>query len=86
MTTRIYNLQVGTSAKQLCGADPNRKALVVVNDGTDTVYILSAQPQTKNDGLPIYKQGSPYEDTFSHDNLWIIAESGTQDVRVMVVS
>jgi len=84
-TTRTFKLSVGTTVVQLCAENPSRVLLWIVNNGTDTVYILSAQNQEKEDGFPIYSKGS-HKNQFSQSELWIIAESGTQDVRVMVVS
>jgi len=84
-TSRTYKLSVGTTAVQLCSSDPNRKALLVVNNGSGTVYILSAQNLSTSEGMPIYSKES-YEDETSQCELWIIADSDDQDVRVMMVS
>jgi len=82
--SRTYNIPAGTTAKQLCSSNPNRKRLYVVNNGTGTVYILSSQNLSASDGIPVYVNGY-YLDKESTCEFWIIAESGTQDVRVMVV-
>ena len=77
-------LMVGTDVIQLVGENPNRRSLLVYNNGDAKVYILSSKNQTKEDGIPV-AVGVSYEDDQSRGALYIVAESGTQDVRVMVV-
>ena len=68
----------------LVGEDPNRKGILVYNNGTETVYILGAKGQTSTDGIPL-AAGASYEDDTSTGELFIVAASGTQDVRVMTI-
>ena len=75
---------MGTIPVQLCSSNPSRRRLYVVNNGSGTVYILSAQNLSTAEGIPIYTKAL-YEDLVSTCKLWIIADTATQDVRVMVV-
>ena len=76
-------LMVGTNVLQLVSENPKRKSLLVYNNGTATVYILSAENLGKDDGMPVAAGGS-FEDEETTGALYIVAESGIQDVRVMV--
>ena len=82
---RTYKLNVTTKAIQLCAENPKRKGLLVYNNGDETVYVLSAPNLGTGDGMPV-AAGSSYDDEQSTCRKWIIADSGTQDVRVEVVS
>lgn len=83
--SRTFSLDVTTKVIQLCAANPKRKALLVYNAGSETVYVLSAPNLTASDGIPI-AQSNSYSDDESTCRKWIIAASGTQDVRVEVIS
>lgn len=80
---RTFALQVGTQPKQLVAKDEKRTTFLVYNNGSVTVYILSAQTMTAADGMPVIA-GASYENDSSTAAFWIIAASGTQDVRVEV--
>jgi len=58
-----------------------RKGLLVYNNGTDTVYILSSPALEKEDGIPV-APGKAYDNDDCYGEYWIVAESGSQDVRV----
>ena len=75
-------LIVGTDVVQLVGENPKRKSLLVYNNGSANVYILGSKSNTKEDGIPI-GPGVSYEDDDSTGALYIVAETGTQDVRIM---
>jgi hypothetical protein len=84
--SRTYHVSVMPQATQLCSFNPDRKSLLVVNNGDETVYILSAQNLSSSDGIPVYSKGT-YKDKVTQCELWIITDAATaQDVRVMVVS
>jgi len=74
-------LTVGTSVIELVKENPTRKGLLVYNNGSATVYILSAQNLTTSDGIPV-AAGASYENDNCTGEYWIVAESGTQNVRV----
>ena len=76
-------LMVGTDVIQLVGENPKRKGLLVYNKGTASVYILSAENLSKEDGIPVGSESS-FDDNLTTGALYIVADSGVQDVRVMV--
>lgn len=84
-STRTFKLPVPTTPVQLVASNPKRTGLLVYNNGTATVYIISHQNMTKSDGIPIAASSS-YENDTTTAKLYIIADSGTQDVRVQVDS
>ena len=84
-STRIFKLNVTTKTIQLCAKNPKRTGLLVVNNSSVVVYILSAQNQSASDGIPI-AAGASYTNDTTTAELFIIAASGTQDVRVEVDS
>lgn len=77
-------LIVGTDVMSLVGENPKRKVLLVYNNGTATVYILGAESNSKEEGIPVPAGGS-FDDDASTGALYIVAESGTQDVRIMTI-
>ena len=83
--SRTFKLDVSTEVKELCAENPNRIALNVWNNGSGAVYLLSAQNLTYADGFPIAAGGSR-TDNESTNAYWIIAASGTQNLRVEVIS
>lgn len=85
LTSRIFALSVTTAAQQLCGKDPKRKSLKVFNLAENTVYVTSAQNMKYTDGYPV-TASLPYENKECKERLWIIASTGTNDVRVQVDS
>lgn len=78
---KTYAIQVSTKAMKLVGENKDRVAFLVYNNGTATVYILSSPALSKTDGIPV-ASGNSYENDHSYAEYWIIADSGTQDVRV----
>lgn len=76
-----FSLQVGTKAQKLVAENPKRKAFLVYNNGSATVYILSGPNKSKNDGIPV-PIGETYNNDTCYGEFWIIAETGTQDVRI----
>jgi len=81
--TRTFKLPVTTQAVQLVAKDSKRARLIVYNNGSATVYILSAQNMTTSDGIPV-AAGTSYTNDTTTAELYIVAASGTQDVRVQV--
>jgi len=77
-----YPLSVGTTVKQLCKENPTRTRLFVYNTGSAIVYILSAQNKTSADGIPVAATTGTYENKTTTAAMWIVAASGTNDVRV----
>jgi hypothetical protein len=85
MVTRSFKLSISTEVKSLCAKNPKRTSLKVFNTAGNTVYILSAQDQAYTDGYPVTAT-IPYEDVLCTDRLWIVASTGTNDVRVIITS
>ena len=79
--TNIFALSVTTTAKELAKENPKRTLLLVCNNGTATVDVLSKQTQASGEGIPVLK-GETYINDTSTAAFWIIAASGTQDIRV----
>lgn len=85
MTSRTYALSVSTAMKELCAANPKRKSIKVFNLAANTVYICTEQPQLYTQGYPVTAT-IPYENKTFTGRLWIVASTGTNDVRVQVDS
>jgi len=85
-TSRTYALSVTSITQQLCGADKKRRQIMVFNLGSNTVYICSAQNMKHTDGYPVPASANPYKNKECTSALWIVAETGTNDVRVQVDS
>ena len=78
---RTYHLTVTTKAMKLVTENPTRKGLLVYNNGTAKVFILSSPALGKEDGIPV-AVGTSYSNDDCYGELWIVADSGSQDVRV----
>ena len=79
----IKSFTVTTTAQKLLDINPNRKAVLIYNNGTSPVELLSNGKQVYGDGIPIHA-GSVY--TNEHFNCqgeyWIICGTGTVDIRI----
>jgi len=82
--TRTFAQLVTTKVQQLCAEDPNRICIFVQNLGSAPIYILSAQNMTAADGIQVAANGGTYKNDTTTAPLWIVAASGTNDVRVQV--
>ena len=83
MNTRpkIGAIKVTTEPKMIVDTNPKRKALLIYNNGTAPVELLSSKDGRYGDGIPILA-GVPYSNQdYCQGAYWIIAESGTQDIR-----
>jgi len=79
--TRVKAHAVGTKAVKILAENPKRKAFLVYNNGTATVYLIDDETVPKEDGIPIPPGGS-YDNDTTTAAIYLVAESGTQDVRV----
>jgi len=75
-------LSVTANVTQLCKANPSRTRLFVANLSGNVVYILSAQNLKYTDGIPVAASTGTYENKSTTAPLWIVASTGTNDVRV----
>ena len=80
---RIRAFTVTTTAQKLLDINANRKAVLIYNNGTSPVELLSKQTQVYGNGIPIHA-GSCYPiDHFNcQGEYWIICSTGTEDVRI----
>lgn len=81
--TRTFAIPVTTKVKQLCAYDEKRTCVFIYNNGDNTVYILSKQNMKYTDGIPVAASGT-YRNNSTYAELWIVAATGTNDVRVQV--
>ena len=83
MNTRpkIGRFKASTSAKMLVDINCKRKALLIYNNGTAPVEVLSSKDGKYGDGIPIKSDRSYNNQDYCQGAYWIIAESGTQDIR-----
>ena len=78
---KIGARKVTTKPEMLVDVNPHRKALLIYNNGTATVELLSSKDGRYGDGIPILA-GAQYDNkNYCQGAYWIIAESGTQDIR-----
>lgn len=82
----IYGaISVGTTATaaKVGGSNlANRKTLTVFNNGSQSVYWGYSNAVTISNGTPIFKNQTVTFDHGPNITIWLIAPSGTQDVRV----
>lgn len=80
---KIRQFTVTTTAQQVLDGNAKRKAVLIYNNGSAPVELLSDKEQVYGNGIPIHA-GSRY--TSDHFNpqgeYWIISESADQDVRI----
>lgn len=79
--SRTFPLTVTTTPQKLVSKNPTRTGLLVYNNGSVAVYIISAQNLTSSDGIPV-AAGASYDNDDTTAELWIVAASGSQNVRV----
>jgi len=72
---------VGTTPVQILAENPRRKGFLVYNNGTATVYLLDDPTLPKKEGMPI-SAGASYDNDTTTAAIYLVAESGTQNVRV----
>ncbi len=82
----MASVTIGTAAGVLIQANPQRIGMVIVNTGSDSVYIGNNSSVTSNDGFPL-KQDESFTYDSGGDKLYLgdfygITASGTSDVRV----
>jgi len=78
---KIGAIKVTTKPKMIVGINPKRKALLIYNNGTATVELLSSKDGRYGDGIPIPAGKSYNNKDYCQGAYWIIAKNGTQDIR-----
>jgi len=80
---RISAFTVTTTAKQVLELNPKRKAVLIYNNGSAPVELLSSSKAPYGQGIPIYAGSCYTSDHFNcQGEYWIISESADQDVRI----
>lgn len=72
-----------TAAQVLTSALANRKCVTIQNEGTDDVYVGSSAGVTAANGIKISKRSSATYNFGSGAAIFMIAASGSQDVRFL---
>ena len=83
------SISVGVTAVEAkVGGSPlaNRKMLILYNAGSQSVFYGTANTVTTANGLELFKNQTVYLPWGPARTAWLIAPSGTQDIRVMEVS
>lgn len=78
-------VSVSDSATEVVAANADRKLVIIQNLGPATVYLGEDSSVTSSSGLELVK-GGVLTDEHSTDAWYGITDSGTADLRVMVVS
>lgn len=79
-TLSITTVSVGTTAKQLVGANSNRISVLLFNAGASTVFIGSSNTVSTTNGLPLFPQNYLVINTTGA--VFGISQSGTNTVYV----
>lgn len=79
----IRKQTVTTTALRVLRKNARRKAVLIYNNGTASVELLSSQNQAYGDGIPI-PAGSTYNNEHfnAQGEYFIISESADQDIRI----
>jgi hypothetical protein len=79
-------VSVPTTVVQLASYNPRRTAIVIINNGTATVYISDNQADVSTQGFPLASGASFSLIKADGDDptvaLYGVASTGTQDIRV----
>ena len=78
----IRAFSVTSTAQKILDANPRRKAVLIYNNGTATVYLLSSRNQVAANGIPIPTGANYSSDHFNTQGEYWIIGSGTDDVRI----
>jgi hypothetical protein len=90
-TTQSFNTKAFTTAAPttaatiLLAANTERERALLMNNGSQTVYLGKDNTVTAANGLPL-AAGASLEDDRTSDAWWGITASGTGDVRILEVT
>lgn len=80
---RIRQFTVTTTAQKILDIKPERKAVLIYNNGAVDVELLSHKKQVFGDGIPIPANSDYENDHFNcQGEYFIICNSGTVDIRI----
>ncbi len=71
-----------TAAEVLASPLANRKFITFQNRGTQSVFLLESAGTAKTDGIEIPKKSSATYPIGENINVFLVADSGSQDVRL----
>lgn len=78
--TNTFAITVSTIPQKAFTNNPSRKSAFIMNAGSVTVYLTSAQNKPYAEGIPI-ETGDCLEDDSSYAELWLVTASSTSDCR-----
>jgi len=78
--TRTFAITVTTTPQKAFTNNPSRKSAFIINYGSYTAYLLSAQNLPYIEGTPI-EAGDWIEDDSSTGELWLVTASNSSDCR-----
>jgi len=78
---RTWAVTVTTKPTRVAPKNSKRKAILIYNNGDATIYIIDSPSKGINDGIPVPAK-SDYTNRWTTAEIWAVAESGSQDVRV----
>lgn len=78
----IMSLSIGTTIQQVFYTPKGKKALVSIqNLSANNVYILNSSNQGTSDGIKLVT-GAAATNNDLREDLWLIADGATSDVRI----
>ena len=78
---KIGKVKATAETKLLVDSDPRRKRLFIQNLGDKNIEVVSSKDSHYGDGVRIASNGNYPILHYCQGAYWIVAESGTQDVR-----
>ena len=79
--TNCFAVTAGVKPQLLCAKNESRTNILVVNAGSNTIYITHSQAKTSSDGIPVLANQSYVNNTTTAE-LWVLTSTGTSDTRV----
>jgi len=76
---------VSTTPAEVVAANAERQSVLIQNTGSDPVYVGFDNAVTASDGIEVAAGGTYADDTYTGD-VYVIAGSGTNDVRFQEVT
>lgn len=75
-----------TAAEVLATPLAGRQSVTIQNNGNQDVFLVESGATPKTDGIRIPKQASATYDFGEDINIFLVADSGTQDVRLLEIA
>jgi hypothetical protein len=79
--------QVGTTSISVLAANPKRRYALLINDGTEVIYIKLGATAVKNEGIRINANGgcyeiSPAKNNLYHGAIYAVSNSNSNDLLI----